>query len=253
MGSSDDKSWHERIAERAHGAWESEGRRPGRDREHWHQAEAGLWAELLAVPRDLAHQANRMRSGLTEGTDDGLLRAAEIGCEAMRFLVRRAEFANVLRKKSFTGRTPRPGLSPDAFTMLKDQWLFDDFLDVERQVLRRAELDPVLVNQVLGYCRQWHTDVDGFFTESYTADRHVLDVAEFRACEAVEIIRARIAQVRQRLSERRKSRGVLFSLAADVMVLANGVCGSVIGMPMPELSEALGSAVFGAAFSPFFL
>jgi len=83
--------------------------------------------------------------------------------------------------------------------------------------------------------------------------RQVDDVAEFRACEAVEIIRARIAQVRQRLSERRKSRGVLFSLAAGVTVLANGVCGSVIGMPMPELSEALGSAVFGAALSPFFL
>ena len=137
--------------------------------------------------------------------------------------------------------------------MLKDQWLFGDFLDVERQVLQRADLDPVLVDQVLDYCRKWHTDVDGFFAETYPADRHVLDAAEFRACEAVEIIRARIAQVQQRLSQRRKSRGVLFSLAAGVVVLANGVCGSVIGAPMPELSEALGSAVFGAALSPFFV
>jgi hypothetical protein len=46
---------------------------------------------------------------------------------------------------------------------------------------------------------------------------------------------------------------VLVSLAAGVVVLANGFCGSVIGAPIPELSEALGSAVFGAALSPFFL
>ena len=37
-----DPSRERQIAERAHARWEAEGRRDGRDKEHWSQAEAEL-------------------------------------------------------------------------------------------------------------------------------------------------------------------------------------------------------------------
>jgi hypothetical protein len=179
--------WNQKIRQRASTLWEAEGRPDGRNLDHWLRAEDELWKEALHTTTALAEYVNHMGRNLDEGTEDGLRVAAETGCRAMRFLIEETDFKAQLA--DFAGRPPLTVWSPDAKAYLSDLDLFEDFLAVERKILVRSGLDPVLSEQIVSFLKR---QIDRLRAGDIgSAAKGLIDVAVYRACEAWETIRDR--------------------------------------------------------------
>jgi hypothetical protein len=148
-------SWHQRINQRALKLWEAEGKPTGREQAHWLRAEDELWQDALSTTKTLADYLNRMGRSLDEGTEDGVRSAAETGCRAMKFLIEETEFAAQLRTTAT--QPPITAWSRDANTYVTDIELFQDFLAMERRILIRSGLDPVLAYQIVSFLNR-HID-----------------------------------------------------------------------------------------------
>jgi hypothetical protein len=238
--------WHQRIGERALKLWVAEGRPAGREQAHWLRAEDELWQEALGTTRTLADYLNRMGRSLDDGTEDSLRAAAETGCRAMRFLIEETEFPAQLRAMS--GRPPPTVWSHEANAYVTDIELFHDFLAVERRILLRSGLDPVLTQQIIGFLAR---NIDRLKAgEPGVSPQSLLDVAVFRACEAWETIKNRPPALPDAPTGffarvRRSARGVWIALGGGAVYVANVAAAAALIPVLGEVSKMAGNFMFG--------
>jgi len=245
-----DESWHDRITTRARQRWEREGRPDGRDREIWLNAERELWQEALGSATALAERLNRMRRSLDEGAEEGLQAAAEIGCEAMSYLIEETSFASELQARQ--GRSPLLIWSPEADKYLDDLELFEDFLTVERQLLLRSGLDPVLADQITSLLKGQSQQLRG--GNAGSAAVLLLKIAAFRACQARDAIRDRLQPPPSYAARpvgwyRRSERGIWWAIGGGLVFVANLAVSAAVPEVFSEVSKEAGSFIFGHGMS----
>jgi hypothetical protein len=237
--------WHQRISERAQKLWVAEGRPAGREQAHWLRAEDELWQEALGATKTLADHLNRMGRSLDEGTEDGLRAAAETGCRAMRFLIEETEFAAQLR--TAVTRPPLTVWSSEANAYLTDIELFQDFLAVERKILIRSGLDPVLVYQIISFLNRHFDQLK--VGDTGVPLQYLLDVAVSRACEAWETIKNQPlglppAPTGLFARYRRSARSIWTALGGGVLYVANAKLAMILLPGLEEVSKLGGNFIF---------
>ena len=236
--------WHQRIRERAVKLWEAEGKPTGRDQAHWLRAENELWQGALGTTKTLVGYLNQMGRNLDEGTEDDLRAAAETGCGAMRFLIEETEFAAQLR--TAVTRPPLTVWSPEANAYLTDIELFQDFLAVERKILIRSGLDPVLADQIIRFLNRHFDQLKA--GDTGVPLQHLLDVAVFRACEAWEAIRNRPPPPTPTgffARYRGSARSIWIALGGGALYLANTKLAMILLPGLEEVSKLGGNFMFG--------
>lgn len=98
---------------------------------------------------EVVKRAEMMLMALDEGDEAGTIRAAKLGCLAMRYLLEASPFRDAPSRLE-------ESMAADSRIWIKhhfcDDNFIDDFLRIERRVLKSGGLDPILADAVIENC-----------------------------------------------------------------------------------------------------